>query len=426
VSLTRIKNVILGSGISGISAGYHLKKQGVQSVIFEKDDDWGGLCGNFEVEGFRFDKAIHLSFTEDEYVKSIFSKSTDYIIHDPLSYNYYKGCWLKHPAQNNLYPLDSSEKIKIIKDFIQNNNKKNNLNNYEEWLRAQYGDYFSENFPMAYTKKYWGCEAKELSTTWVGKRMYSPDIEEVLKGAFEPETPNTYYAKEMRYPQKGGYRSFLNFMADQCDIRLNKKVIEIDTQNKKVFFEDGKKIAYDNLISSLPLPEMKNLILEMPDRIKTACDRLQYTQISLVNLGFKRKDIPNCLWFYIYDEDYFSARCNSPSFKSANNAPEGCSSFQFEIYHLNTKRMGLSPYSILNNTIDQGVKMGLFDYDDIAVKEYQFLPYGNVVFYHGMEEDRNLILDYLTDRKIKCVGRFGCWDYFWSDQSLQSGNIIIS
>lgn len=36
---------------------------------------------------------------------------------------------------------------------------------------------------------------------------------------------------------------------------------------------------------------------------------------------------------YIYDEDIKSARINSPSIKSPNNVPEGCSSMQFEIYH---------------------------------------------------------------------------------------------
>ena len=51
--------VILGSGISGISAGYHLKKAGEESVIFEKNDDWGGLCGNFTIDGFRFDRFRH-------------------------------------------------------------------------------------------------------------------------------------------------------------------------------------------------------------------------------------------------------------------------------------------------------------------------------------------------------------------------------
>ena len=34
--------IILGSGIAGISAGYHLEKKGEKVVIYEKDNDWGG------------------------------------------------------------------------------------------------------------------------------------------------------------------------------------------------------------------------------------------------------------------------------------------------------------------------------------------------------------------------------------------------
>lgn len=52
---------ILGAGISGISAAYHLGLNGKHCVIFEKSDDWGGLCGNFNINGFRFDKFVHLS-----------------------------------------------------------------------------------------------------------------------------------------------------------------------------------------------------------------------------------------------------------------------------------------------------------------------------------------------------------------------------
>ena len=31
--------IILGSGIAGISAGYHLSKKGEKPVVFEKNDD---------------------------------------------------------------------------------------------------------------------------------------------------------------------------------------------------------------------------------------------------------------------------------------------------------------------------------------------------------------------------------------------------
>lgn len=413
--------VILGAGISGISASYHLSKKDIQNIIFEQDNDWGGLCGNFEIDGFRFDKAVHLSFSDNEYVKDLFSKSCDCFIHEPIAYNYYNGSWLKHPAQNNLMPLSLDEKIDIITDFVQNANDKANLKNYEQWLKAQYGNYFSENFAMVYTKKYWTLEAKDLSTTWVGNRMYTPNLKEVLKGAFENNTPNTYYASQMRYPKKGGYKSFLNFMRENCDIKFNKKVIQIDSLNKIVYFNDNTIYNYDNLISSVPLPEYKNLITNMPLHIKEACDRLKYTSIALVSFGFNRADIAKYLWFYIYDEEILASRCYSPSIKSNENAPNGCSSLQFEIYFSKDKPLNLTTKELINHIIKKSKQMNIFDIKDIVVQDCRILKYGNVIFYHKMENDRKVILDYLESLNIKTIGRFGKWEYLWSDQSLLSG-----
>lgn len=416
--------VILGAGISGISTGYHLSKKGIENTVFEKDSDWGGLCGNFEIDGFRFDKAIHLSFTENEYVKELFSKSCEYITHNPLAYNYYKGSWLKHPAQNNLLPLSLDDKIEIISDFAENNNKKENIENYEEWLKAQYGNYFSENFPILYTRKYWTLEAKDLSITWVGNRMYQPNIKEVIKGAFENDTPNTYYAKEMRYPKVGGYKSFLELMRKYCDIKLNKEVIEINSSEKIVYFEDGSTQNYDELISSIPLPNYASLIKNIPLEVKQACKRLKYTSIALVSIGLNKPDIPRHLWFYIYDEDILASRCYSPSIKSPDNAPEGYSSFQFEIYFSKDKPLTLNNDELIEHILKKSEEMNLFNRDDVIVKDCRVLEYGNVIFYHNMEDDRKIVLDFLEKNNIKTVGRFGKWEYLWSDQSLMSGEEI--
>ena len=57
------KTVILGAGIASITAGYKLENQ---AVIYEATERFGGLCDNFTVDGFRFDYAVHLSFTKNE------------------------------------------------------------------------------------------------------------------------------------------------------------------------------------------------------------------------------------------------------------------------------------------------------------------------------------------------------------------------
>jgi protoporphyrinogen oxidase len=200
-----MKTVILGSGISGVSCSYHLKLSGIESTIYEKDADWGGLCGNFTIDGFRFDRFVHFTFSKDEYTRNTFESSSECFSHKPEASNYYNGTWLRHPAQNNLYPLSVEEKTKIIMSFIDNKDRENNeISNYEEWLKAQYGDFFSEKFPMKYTKKYWTVDANQLETKWVGNRMHKPSIEEVLKGSMQEHKEINYYTNEMRYPKKGG------------------------------------------------------------------------------------------------------------------------------------------------------------------------------------------------------------------------------
>ena len=64
-----IDNLILGAGIAGLAASYSLHKEGKSSTVFEKDNTYGGLCGSFEIDGFRFDRFVHLSFTNSEEVK---------------------------------------------------------------------------------------------------------------------------------------------------------------------------------------------------------------------------------------------------------------------------------------------------------------------------------------------------------------------
>lgn len=413
---------ILGAGISGISAGYHLKEAGVDSIIYEKNSSWGGLCDNFEVDGFRFDKFIHLSFTKDRYVRDLFEIGVQYLVYTPNPFNYYKGHWLKHPVQNNLYYLNVEDKIKIIVDFINRvDTSPEDIDNFEDWLRVQYGNYFAEKFPLIYTKKYWTVEAGELETRWIGSRMYRPTIEEVLEGAMTDDTPNTYYVKEMRYPKKGGYKSFLSGMAFHCNIQLNSEITKINLKTKEIEINGERREKYDTLISSLPLPELIRLVENVPHNVREASKKLKWTSGAIISLGFNKPDIPKGLWFYVYDKEILTSRIFSPSEKSRDNVPEGCSSIQGEIYFSDREPLKKNMMSILEDEIDNFIKIGLFNREDIVVKDIRMEKYANVIFNHDIYENRRIVRDYLEMQGVITIGRFGEWDYFWSDQSLLSG-----
>ena len=414
------KTIILGAGISGLGAAYSCKQKGIQPLILEKDDTFGGLCGCFTIDGFTFDCFVHLSFAKEEEVLKIFNSSAGNIItHIPNPYNIYNRKWIKHPAQNNLFPLDEQEKKKIIDDFLARPQvDMSQITNYEQWLRMQFGDYFAEHFPMVYTKKYWMCEAKDLETKWVGQRVYHPSVEEVIQGSKTPDTPVTYYAKEMRYPKTGGFKHFFSSLADSTDILYNQKVVAINTEKKEVKTEDGYVYQYDKLYSSIPLPEYSHLLHDIPEDVKIAISKLKCTSGYHVSIALKTKNIPPYLWWYIYDEDILAARVYSPSLKSPMNAPEGCSSLQMEVY---CKEGEYTEKQLLNGTVGKLVELGIIKQEDVLFTHVGFEKYANVIFNQNIYDSREIVRSYLKSVGIEPFGRFGEWGYLWSNQSLLSG-----
>lgn len=415
IILEKIKNVVLGAGIAGLAFAYETNED--DTVIFEKEEHYGGLCRSFEVEGFSFDSGVHLSFTSIPEARGFFDR-TPYLKHKPVPYNYFDSLWLKHPVMFNLAKLPTLDKVDLIQSFVEERYQ-GEIENYEDWLRAFYGKEATERLYNVYTKKYWTVDSVELSTSWIGPRINVPDFRKILEGAFEPETGNDYYVSEMRYPEAGKYQTFLQPLAGKANIRYGKKALRIDAKDKRVHFSDGTCVGYENLISSVPLPELAGMVDDAPAEIRALAEELKASKVSIVSVGFSNPDVARWLWFYVYDQNILAARVNSPSRKSPANVPAGASSLQFEIYHPQESETDRD--EILENVRKSLFEMKLCSQKDIKFMDYRLIPYGNVIFFKGMEAIRDEVKRYLNGKGITLIGRFGEWDYLWSDQSYMSG-----
>lgn len=410
--------VILGAGISGLSAGYTLSQAGEPHQIFEAGSRAGGLMDNFTIDGFRFDNAVHLSFATEPDVRKIFDQ-TDYLIHPPKSECYDDGTWLPHPIQNNTFRLPAEDRAELITSFI--NRPSIEINNYRDWLIFQYGNYIAERWPLRYTKKYWTISAEDMGIDWIGHRMRRADLSEILLGALSEKRPDYYYAKEMRYPKKGGYRAFLNPLLKTETVNIGHRAVKIDIYKRVVTFSNNRIVQYDKLISTIPLPELIKILVNVPLSVRTAADSLFSTEIDLISIGFSKKiNIPS-MWFYIYNEAIFASRAYAPHLKSSDNVPVGCSALQFEIYSSKRNNQAYSPEEMKENTIRAVERLGIAKSSDICMLHHKHIPYGNVVFDLGMEGRRKIVLDWLSEIGIYTAGRFGEWDYLWSNQSFMSG-----
>ena len=414
--------LILGGGIAGLSAAWAARDLGLSSLVLEARDSAGGILDSFSVDGFRFDNGVHLSFATEPEVRAVFDR-TPYCEHEAVSFCWDRGHWLRHPVQNNLYPLPVEEKIALIDGLAHA--PEGEIRTYRDWLVHQYGSPIAARWPLVYTEKYWTVPAEQLGIDWIGQRMRRADLTEVLRGAMAERAPNTYYISRMRYPLRGGYRAFIEPMIEAATIRTGARVVAIDPVLRAVTLAGGKTLPYRDLVSTLPLPSLIAMMRNVPAAIRADADSLFATRVDLVSVALCRSEVSPSLWFYIYDRDILAARVYSPSWKSADNVPPGCSSLQWEIYSSSRRPLNATVAEMVENCLDAMERMGLAARSDVIFTHHKHLPFANVVFDLGMEERRDRVRAWVEAQGIGLAGRFGEWAYLWSNQSFMSGRSAV-
>jgi protoporphyrinogen oxidase len=410
--------LIIGGGVAGLGAARAARQRGLDALVLEAGARPGGLLDSFVVDGFRFDNAVHLSFATEPEVREIFDRAP-YFEHEAVSLCWDKGHWLRHPVQNNLFPLPVEERVALIEGLARQ--EQGDIRNYRDWLVQQYGTPIAARWPLVYTEKYWTIPAEEMGTAWIGPRMRQAALGEVLLGAMAERAPNTYYVSTMRYPKKGGYRAFIEPMIEETAIRCESSVVWIDPSARLVRVSSGEDFAYRHLVSTAPLPDLLGMIEGAPQAIREDAATLFATRIDLISVALRTPQVAPSLWLYIYDRDIHAARIYAPSMKSPDNAPPGCGSLQFEIYSSVRRPQQATVAEMTENCLAAMEGMGLARRAEVIFTHHKHLPFGNVVFDLGMEARRDRVRGWIEAQGIRVAGRFGEWAYLWSNQSLLSG-----
>src|SRR4051794_21605367 len=96
--------VVIGAGPTGLSAAYHL---GRDAILLEQADRVGGWCRSIEDNGFTFDMAGHIMFSNDPYVHELYQLLLGDNVHwqDREAWIYSKDVYTRYPFQGALYGL---------------------------------------------------------------------------------------------------------------------------------------------------------------------------------------------------------------------------------------------------------------------------------------------------------------------------------
>lgn len=419
--------VILGSGMAGFGAAYRLSQEGVAPVMYDKNSYYGGHTTSLRYDtGFMFDVGPHISFTKDPRIQELFADSVDQkyeTIQINLN-NYWRGHWPLHPVQLHLHGLPDELVVKVITDFVEERYApERKINNYADWLLASFGKTFAESFPMQYTRKYHTTPAENMSTDWLGPRIYRPNLDEVIRGMLSPSAAHVHYITHFRYPSAGGFVNYLNKFLPLGNVKLEHKLVSVNPRSRELKFANGLITQYDGLVSSVPLPDLLLMIQGAPQDVVDASQLLACSTCVLVNVGINREDISNAHMTYFYDEDICFTRLGFPHMLSPRNAPPGTGSIQAEVYFSKKyKPFSGSPEDWIEPVIRDLRKVGLVrEEDKVLSKKAMLLPYANVIFDLERADALKKVHAYLDEIGIAYCGRYGDWGYMWTDESFKSG-----
>jgi protoporphyrinogen oxidase len=421
--------VVLGTGMAGFGAAYRLHAEGIAPMMYDKNDYHGGHTASFRFEsGFLFDMGPHISFTKDTRIQEMLADSVDQqyeTIQINLN-NYWRGYWPTHPVQLHLHGLPDDLIVRVISDFVEERQAPERpIKNYADWLLASFGRTFAESFPLQYTRKYHLTPAENMSTAWLGPRIYRPSLEEVLRGAISPAAPHVHYITHFRYPKEGGFMAYLKKFVPMGNLKLNHELVSIDPRARQITFADGFKTSYDSLISSVPLTDLIPMIQGAPKDVVDAAALLACSTLVLVNIGLNRENLSDAHMTYFYDEDYCFTRLGFPHMLSSTNAPAGMGSIQAEVYFSRKYRpLTSSPNDWIEPVITDLRRCGLIREDDqILCKKAMLVPFANVIFDLDRAAALKTVHGYLDDLGIAYCGRYGDWGYMWTDESFKSGEL---
>lgn len=417
------KVIILGAGLSGLSAAYHLKEN---YEIFDREEKVGGLCRSIKIDDFIFDYGPHILFPKDKTVAELIRRLLNSNLHHQQ-----REAWIHHelydvhtrfPFQSHLYSLPVSVVKECILGFfnaLKNLDKK--PKDYEEWIIWNFGEGIAKYLMIPYAKKIWTMHPNKMSFEWVWNRVPRLSLEELLEGALHDNPKLFGFNTEFWYPLHGGIEALPQaFLSEVNNVNLEMEVSKVYLSKKCVEFNNNKKVFFEKLISTLPLPEIIKYIDDVPNEVKQATQDLENNSVYCVNLGIERERISPYHYVYFYEPDFLFHRISYPMNLSKHTVPKGCSSITTETSYSKYKKV--SKENIIERVVEDLNKAKILYPDDkIVVSDVADLKYAYVIYDKNHRKNVKKIHDFLRKNDIFSCGRFGEWEYFNMDHSITSG-----
>ena len=292
-----MKIVIIGAGMSGLSAAFLLNRQGIDIEVLESCDVIGGASHSFEWSGHMCDWSTHRLFTTNEHVLQQLESLVPMNRVERTSAIMLGGKWMHDPIDvTQICARFASKTLSVPWDYIT---RPRNLpeTSFQSYVYAKFGRSLSDFMFSPYTVKMFGIQADEITVEWARKKVRIASPLDVIRQGSKKKF-NYFY-----YPKENGWGAIPDAMYSEIKDKVVTEAtvtgLELDNSKvKSVIYEkngETHKAEGDLIISTLELTTLcKMLDFETP---------LKYRAVSAVYLKVNRPQVTPNHWIYYMDGD---------------------------------------------------------------------------------------------------------------------------
>jgi protoporphyrinogen oxidase len=444
------KVVIIGAGPAGLTAAYELCKEGVPSVVLEKDDVVGGISRTVNFKGYLFDIGGHRFFTKVKAVDAMWREvlGKRFMRRSRLSRIYYNKKFFFYPlkATNALLGLGLWNCVMMVASYAKAQIMPiRPERSFEDWISNRFGKRLYNTFFKAYTEKVWGIPCSEISADWAAQRIKGLSLIATIKNALlaSQASDKSEIIKTLidsfDYPEKGPGMMW-ELVAE--DIQKRGSELRMNSDVQKIIWEDGKvtaievgqngsvqSVAGTDFISSMPMQELvRKMDPPAPNWVRDAADRLGYRDFLTVSLIVNQEKLFEDNWIYIHDPEVKVGRIQNFKNWSPHMVPDqsktclGLEYFCFEGDGL----WNTPDDELIKRATMELATLGLVRKQDVEDGAVVRMPKAYPVYDGEYVQAVNTIREFITELgNLYLVGRNGMHKYNNQDHSMLTAMLSV-
>ncbi len=425
IRMGKKKIVVLGAGLAGLSAAWHLQKNGVDCSVFEKEPCAGGLCRSRRINGFTFDCDGHLLHFRNKYSRRLISGllGSRLVAHRRSAWVSSFGTFIRYPFQANLNALPEKVAEECLVEFLKASlpSIREDKSNLLKWINGAFGTGIARHFMIPYNKKFWTVPLSGMSADWTVNFVPRPEPLEVIAGFFGAGRRSFGYNTTFWYPRRAGINQLpLAFERRLRNVFKDSPVESIDLKKKILHVAGMGEVGFDILISTMPLPELPKIARPLPALIRGMFGKLRWNSIFNLNLGVEGVIQKGRHWVYFPQKETVFFRAGFFHNFSGDACPPGKSSIYTEVAYSSGRP--LEKREIARKIISGLRDCGVLGPDNaISVMDENDIKYGYPIYDMDYSRAISAINAFLLRNGIITCGRYGSWRYMSMEDAVLDG-----